>query len=79
MFMRFLHVSCFCRFSFFVSWNSGHVNEHKQRNGSLDAHFGPITEREKMKNGEATKPVFWKRITGCWSLLLDIRFAIDSF
>lgn len=77
--MRFLHASCFCGFSFSVSWNSGHVNEHKQRKGSLDAHFDPITEREKLKKGEATMPVFCIRITGCWSLLLDIRFAIDSF
>ena len=49
MFMRFLPVSCFCRFPFFVSWNGGHMDEHKQRNGSLDAHFDPITEREKLK------------------------------
>lgn len=49
MFMRFVLLSCFCEYLFFMASNDGCMNMRRQRDGSLDAHFDSITEREKLK------------------------------
>lgn len=49
MFMRFVALSCFCEYLFFMVSNDGCMNMRRQREGSLDAHFDPINECGKLK------------------------------